>query len=422
MQIGSLLDPNNPNITEFQAGVIDFNAPNLNVDTFTPSIEISSAGQIGLTFDSANANASSQQFPSMWITGQSTTDALNTMETPIMIAAGQAFFSNNGVFNTDVAYGEGAWGPGGNSVAIDPVSGLFWATNQFANLDPTADWGTQITGFALPPASMQVGTFFTDGANRLWLLNETTQAFQNTGGFAKAFSAGLDLGGAPECWFIDGNNQLWRWDNGVFTNTGAFGTNFSAGLGMVFFTDGNNMLWTYRDYLGASSTGAFATVFAGGFNSVGQSELSFLDAAHQLWIYDVHAGTITSTPGFAVSLRQGQDANGQNQTYFLDGNNALYRYDAFAGTPFTATGGFAQPANYFGSQGHVYFLDGNNTLWFYDDVAMPHFTDTMGAALSISSSPGTAAVFFRDGSNGIWMYQGGVFTNTNAFGMRLSAF
>jgi hypothetical protein len=420
MSIGSLLDPLNPNINAVQGGVIDFNTSTENADTFSPSVDVASNGQIGLTFDSANSNADAQQFPSMWITGQSPTDAPNTMETPILIVAGQNFFSTNFFYQTDVTWGEGAWGPGGNGVAVDPTSGLFWAASQFANQDPTANWGTQIAAFALPPPSLQSGTFFTDGGNQLWVLNETTHSFINTGGFAKAFSAGLDLGGTPECWFIDGNNQLWRWVGGNFTNTGAFASNFSAGLGMVFFTDGNNMLWTYRDFLGFNNTGAFATVFAGGFNRVGQSELSFLDGASELWIYDVHAGTITPTGGFAVSLRQGQDVNGQNQTYFLDGNNQLYRYDAFAATPFTSTGGFAQPANYFGSQGRVYFLDGNNTLWLHDDVA--GFTDTFGSAMTISSSPGTPAVFFRDGANGIWMYQGGVFTNTHAFGVVLSAF
>jgi hypothetical protein len=418
--ITNVLDSNNPGVNYMQSGQLNFGYW---IDSYSPSIDIAFNSALGMTFDTSNSDPQFQEFPTAWITGHNPNDPVGTMETPVQLATGLAFFSTNAAPgpNSAMGVGEGLWGPGTAGVAIDPISGLFWAASQFADLDPIANWGTRIATFALAPTNVDQGTFFTDGINQLWLYDSTSHTFTNTGGFAKAFSAGLDLTGRPEVWFTDGNNQLWKWDAGTFTNTGSFASNFSAGFGMVFFTDGSNQLWTYRDYIGFHNTGAFATVFSGGYNSAGQNELSFLDGVNQLWIYDVSAGTMISTGGFASAVRQAQDINGQNETYFLDGINRLYRYDGFASTIFTFTGGFAQPANYFGSQGMCYFLDGNNQLWFYTD-ATKKFTNTGAYGLSISSSPGTSACFFRDGSNAIWMLQNGTFTSIGSFGVKLSAF
>ena len=36
-----------------------------------------------------------------------------------------------------------------SGINLDPVDGTFWATNEFANTQATANWGTAIVNFAL---------------------------------------------------------------------------------------------------------------------------------------------------------------------------------------------------------------------------------------------------------------------------------
>jgi hypothetical protein len=262
-----------------------------------------------------------------------------------------------------------------------------------------------------------VGTFFTDANHQLWLYNPLTRTFTNTGGFALTFAAGLDAQGRPEVWFTDGINQLWRWDNGVFTNTGGFATRISAGRGFVAFTDGINQLWFYSDTQGFTDTGGFATIFNVGFDRSGTNQVAFLDGVQRLYTYNASTGAFTNTGGFATQITSARDALGNNEVFFLDGNHQIYRYDQ---GQFTATGGYAQPNRFVGSQGGLFFLDGTNELWRYDDSS--GFINTGGFAGLISGSPGTNAVFFLDGVNQIWEYQNGIATNTGAFGFQLSAF
>jgi hypothetical protein len=264
------------------------------------------------------------------------------------------------------------------------------------------------------PAS---GVFFTDGNNQLWMFNAQSASFTNTGAFARTFAAGIDALGAPECFFLDGNNQLWRFDNGTFTNTGGFATRISAGEGMVAFADGINQLWTYSDAAGFLNTGAFATIFNLGFDATGRNQVAFLDGNHQLWTGDPQSGGFTNSGGYARQISSGRDAQGNNEVYFLDGNNQVYRLDQ---GQFTATGAFAQPNEFFGSQGQVFFLDGTNQLWSLNDQTGA--TDTGAFAQQIGASSGGSAVFFLDGNNQMWEYNNNQVLNTGGFTQKLAAF
>jgi hypothetical protein len=287
----------------------------------------------------------------------------------------------------------------------------FGAQDQFSNW---AAFAPVLKNWSRPTPG---GVFFIDGNHRLWLYNGFTNAFTNTGGFALTFSAGLDAQGNPEVWFTDGSNQLWRWDNGVFTNTGGYATRISAGSGFVAFTDGINQLWFFSDNQGFTNTGGFATIFSVGFDPLGVNQVAFLDGNHQLYTYNASTGNFTNTGGFATQISSGRDALGNNQVYFLDGNHQIYRYDQ---GQFIATGGFALPNEFFGSQGQLFFLDGINQLWQYNDAS--GFSITGASADLLSSSPGTRAAFFLDGMNQIWEYENGLTGNTGGFGFQISAF
>jgi hypothetical protein len=272
--------------------------------------------------------------------------------------------------------------------------------------------GVSSTFVVTPPAT---GAAFIDGNNQLWVFQNGK--FTNTGGFAKTFSAGIDQFGNPEVWFLDGNNQLWKWDNGVFTNTGGFALHIAAGDGLVAFSDGINQLWTFDDFGGGfTNTGGFASRFTAGFDVLGNNQIVFADGINQLWTFDPRTGVFTNTGGFTKLFVAGQDAFGNNETWFTDGNNQIWRLDNGV---FTKTVGFALTIT--GSaNGQMYFSDGINQIWKLTDFGV--FTNTGGFASHISGSPGTTALFFSDGINQLWEFFNGVFTNTGGFASKFSAF
>jgi hypothetical protein len=77
--------------------------------------------------------SSPQQFLSMYITGRVVSDPTDTMETSLLIQAGQANYDGNraGDFS---------------GISIDPNDSSFWAANEFTNTEST-NWGTWIAGF-----------------------------------------------------------------------------------------------------------------------------------------------------------------------------------------------------------------------------------------------------------------------------------
>jgi hypothetical protein len=371
-------------------------------DTYYPGIDIDPRMDLGVSFiESVGTHGSvGGQFPSMYVTGRTPSDAAGTMETPLLVFAG-------------TADGTGARGGDMSTMAIDPTNGTFWGCNEFV---ATANgWNQGIANFSIGSPTQATGVFFIDGINQLWLFQNGK--FTNTGGFASQFSAGVDQSGNPECWFLDGINQLWKWDNGVFTNTGGFAQHIAAGFGFVAFSDGINQLWTFTDGgTGFKNTGGFASRFTAGWSTAGVNQVDFADGINQLWTYNVGTGVFTNTGGFTKLFVAGQDAAGNNEIWFTDGNNQIWR---LTGTTFKQTSGFALTITG-AAGGQMYFSDGINQIWNLTDAGV--FTNTGGFASHISSSPGTTALFFSDGINQLWQFQNATFTNTGGFASKFSAF
>jgi uncharacterized repeat protein (TIGR01451 family) len=105
-----------------------------------PGIDINPSGQIGMSYMKSGRDTTTD-YLSMWVTGRTPTDATGTMETPVLVpnGAGQATYK-------DFTAGGRAGDLSG--INVDPVNGTFWAANEFANTQATANWGTAVANFA----------------------------------------------------------------------------------------------------------------------------------------------------------------------------------------------------------------------------------------------------------------------------------
>lgn len=105
-----------------------------------PGIDINPSGQIGMSYMKSGRDTTTD-YLSMWVTGRTSTDAAGTMETPVIVPNG------TGLANyTDFSSGHRAGDLSG--INVDPVDGTFWAANEFANTQGTANWGTAVANFA----------------------------------------------------------------------------------------------------------------------------------------------------------------------------------------------------------------------------------------------------------------------------------
>jgi uncharacterized repeat protein (TIGR01451 family) len=106
-----------------------------------PSIDINSSGQIGMTYMKSGTDTSTD-YLSMYVTGRNSSDAAGTMEAPVVVPAGtgQANYSD---FSTGGRAGDLS------GINVDPADGSFWAANEFANTEATANWGTAVANFTL---------------------------------------------------------------------------------------------------------------------------------------------------------------------------------------------------------------------------------------------------------------------------------
>jgi uncharacterized repeat protein (TIGR01451 family) len=122
-----------------------------NTYAYYPAIDINPAGNIGMTF--MDSGTGSGQYMSVYVTGRTSSDATGTMETPVLVPAGTGQANYHDFSST---------GRGGDlgGINIDPNDQSFWATNEFANTESTANWGTAIANFslssALPTADLSV--------------------------------------------------------------------------------------------------------------------------------------------------------------------------------------------------------------------------------------------------------------------------
>ncbi len=150
-----------------------------NTYLYYPGIDINSSGTIGMSY-MRSGNDSSTDYMSMYVTGRTSSDPAGTMETSVLVPAGK------GVANyTDFANPHRAGDLSG--INLDPSNNSFWAANEFANTDATANWGTAIANFNVSGGG-------GGGGNQVSL----SGAFNRTGivNDGSTFSGGLDGGGS----------------------------------------------------------------------------------------------------------------------------------------------------------------------------------------------------------------------------------
>ena len=105
-----------------------------------PGIDINASSQIGMSYMKSGTDTATD-YLSMGVTGRVATDAAGTMETPVTVPAGTGL-ANYKDFTTGGRAGDLS------GINVDPVNGTFWAANEFANTQSTANWGTAIANFA----------------------------------------------------------------------------------------------------------------------------------------------------------------------------------------------------------------------------------------------------------------------------------
>lgn len=79
---------------------------------------------------------------SMYVTGRNSSDAPGTMQTPVVVPSG------TGLANYSDFSGGGRAGDL-SGINVNPVDGSFWAANEFADTESTANWGTAIANFTM---------------------------------------------------------------------------------------------------------------------------------------------------------------------------------------------------------------------------------------------------------------------------------
>ncbi len=100
-----------------------------------PGIDINLAGEIGMSYMKAG-NDTTTDYMSMFVTGRLPTDAIGTMQTAVLVPNATGIKAY-----TDFAAGHRAGDLSG--INIDPVDGSFWAANEFANSQTSANWAGQ---------------------------------------------------------------------------------------------------------------------------------------------------------------------------------------------------------------------------------------------------------------------------------------
>jgi autotransporter-associated beta strand protein len=109
-------------------------APADGVDTYMPSAALAPNGSIGMTYIESSATENM----SMYVVGRVAADLLGTMETPLLVKAGEQSY-------------QGTRAGDFSSVMVDPTTGSsFWAANEYAITDTNIadpNWGTWIANF-----------------------------------------------------------------------------------------------------------------------------------------------------------------------------------------------------------------------------------------------------------------------------------
>jgi hypothetical protein len=133
-----------PSLT--QEGTIDLGP---GIHTYFPSIEIAPSGDLGMTFMQSSAS----QFMSMYVTGQTASDPVGQMRTPVLAKAGLGTYRafdcvSGGFFISDCRAGDFS------GISVDPnFSNMFCAANEYATSgsgkNGLNNWGTWMACFSI---------------------------------------------------------------------------------------------------------------------------------------------------------------------------------------------------------------------------------------------------------------------------------
>jgi hypothetical protein len=109
-----------------------------NADLIFPSVAVDSSGNLGIGFTKTSAT----EFPSVYLTGRLSTDAVNTLRAPLLATAGTAGYActlNNPV----------GWGTYSSTVR-DPSNPLtLWTYQEYSNSSSNCQWATRWVSFTL---------------------------------------------------------------------------------------------------------------------------------------------------------------------------------------------------------------------------------------------------------------------------------
>ena len=178
-----------------------------------PTVDINSAGQIGMTYIRSGRDSSSD-YMSMWITGRVSSDPAGQMETPVLVPSG----TGNGSDNGDGREGDLS------GINVDPTDGSFWAANEWADNGTVygVSWGTAVANFTfgstltigLSGTTLQI-TDTSGSANisvRLKAGDSTTLEVVSSGTVAGSFATSsftniaVTLNGSSNQFTVDGSN------------------------------------------------------------------------------------------------------------------------------------------------------------------------------------------------------------------------
>ena len=196
-----------------------------------PAIDINALGDIGMTF--MDSGTAAGQFMSMYVTGRTPADPIGTMETPVLVPAGTgvkiyADFTSN--------FRSGGRAGDISGIDVDPSNGSFWAVNEFANTDATANWGTAIANFTISgpadpsqstivvaPASIPLG-----GTATITLTARDAVGNQESHcGLSFSFGLGTSTGSGTFSNLTDNNDGTYA---ATFTGTGVGPVTITASL------------------------------------------------------------------------------------------------------------------------------------------------------------------------------------------------
>jgi hypothetical protein len=125
-----------------------------NSTAFMPSVDINSAGSIGLNFD----ESSKSEFWSMYVTGRTASMPLGMMQTPVLAVAGTAISPDSRVGDF-------------SAITVDPSDGLtFWAANEYQG---SAFWNTHIASFTVSGTAAPVRIDGTASSDFLGVLGQS---------------------------------------------------------------------------------------------------------------------------------------------------------------------------------------------------------------------------------------------------------